>query len=224
MGKPGISALARWAVGDLRVVGACPVSTLIPGPTVGPSPPTTGRRKPRQRRIRQRRGGRAGAPGGAHSGYRRVFPGPRGGFLRAVLDVDGALDKAVDLPEGIRDCSDPMIGKIIHETTKPSRDGAAASLVAHATPAWSRAHLERDKETVADEMLAHLRDLLKTDAAPVFHVAHRWRFAEVETAADVSFVCDNDRGLGACGDWCQGGGVEGAFESGAALATAILAS
>ena len=32
VGKPGISALARWAVGDLRVVGACPVSTLIPGP------------------------------------------------------------------------------------------------------------------------------------------------------------------------------------------------
>ena len=226
VGKPGVSALARWAVGDLPVVAACPVSTLIRGPN-GWTVATDD--------------GPAETPGNDEFGCVVVaVPAPQaapilatGGDRFPALAATSyapcwtlmvALDKAVDLPEGRRDCSDPMIGKIIHETTKPSRDGAAASLVAHATPAWSRAHLERDKETVADEMLAHLRDLLKIDAAPVFHVAHRWRFAEVETAANVPFVWDNDRGLGACGDWCQGSGVEGAFESGAALAAAILAS
>ncbi|MGB1006306.1 MAG: hypothetical protein ACPGVX_03980, partial [Thalassobaculaceae bacterium] len=119
---------------------------------------------------------------------------------------------------------DERIAKIIDETTKPSRDGAAASLVAHATPTWSRTHLERGKETVAADLLAHVRDLLQITATPVFQVAHRWRFAEVETAAGVPFIWDGTHRLGACGDWCRGGGVEGAFDSGAALAAAVLTS
>ena len=54
-------------------------------------------------------------------------------------------------------------------------------------------------------------------------VAHRWRYALVEQAAGLPCLWDGAALLGACGDWCLGGRVEAAFDSGRALAACILA-
>jgi predicted NAD/FAD-dependent oxidoreductase len=54
-------------------------------------------------------------------------------------------------------------------------------------------------------------------------VAHRWRYAlPTEPLAD-RYLIDGDLSIGACGDWCAGPRVEGAFLSGAALAERLLA-
>jgi len=48
--------------------------------------------------------------------------------------------------------------------------------------------------------------------------AHRWLYALVDVPLDVGCLWDADLGIGACGDWCNGARIEGAWLSGEALA------
>ena len=52
---------------------------------------------------------------------------------------------------------------------------------------------------------------------------HRWRYASPENALDGGCLFDVERGLAACGDWCQSARVENAFLSGLLLAERIIA-
>lgn len=57
---------------------------------------------------------------------------------------------------------------------------------------------------------------------PSYAEAHRWRFAQVETALGRPCQYDPALRLGAAGDWCLGPRIEAAHDSGLALAQAIL--
>ncbi len=61
-------------------------------------------------------------------------------------------------------------------------------------------------------------------AAPVHAVAHRWRYAMVERAAEEPYLWDAAARIGACGDWCLGSRVEAAFDSGDGLGAAVAAA
>lgn len=117
---------------------------------------------------------------------------------------------------------------VCHDGGKPGRRTACgeapATWVAHASPAWSRAHLEQDPADVAPAMVAAFAEALRLDVPPPVHLAaHRWRFARVEAALDEPCLFDPELGLGACGDWCLGPRIEAAFLSGLAMAEAVLA-
>jgi hypothetical protein len=58
---------------------------------------------------------------------------------------------------------------------------------------------------------------------PSYVVAHRWRYALPTQPLPDRCLFDGDSNMGACGDWCSGPRVEGAFLSGAALAEGLLA-
>lgn len=106
---------------------------------------------------------------------------------------------------------------------KPGREGE--TWVVHATPEWTRAHLERDKEEIAPLLLAALSAALGADLpAPVVAMAHRWRFAcpSRDQSAPYPAFWNGQIRLGACGDWPAGCGVEAAWLSGRALATRML--
>jgi predicted NAD/FAD-dependent oxidoreductase len=53
-------------------------------------------------------------------------------------------------------------------------------------------------------------------------MVHRWLYARVEQAAGIPFLWDPAQQVGACGDWAGGPRVECAFDSGEALAAAII--
>jgi predicted NAD/FAD-dependent oxidoreductase len=53
-------------------------------------------------------------------------------------------------------------------------------------------------------------------------MVHRWLYARVEQTAGAPFLWDPIRQVGACGDWAGGPRVEAAFDSGEALATAVI--
>jgi renalase len=55
-------------------------------------------------------------------------------------------------------------------------------------------------------------------------LAHRWRYALVETPLGQACLWDDAARLGVCGDWCLGGRIEAAHDSGTALARAVLAA
>jgi len=118
------------------------------------------------------------------------------------------------------------IGLIVRSDTRPGRTRVLgrAHWVVHASDAWSRAHLE---DPSADVQARLQEALVQHVGQPLawFHAsAHRWRYAHAPVDAAVPDLCDwdADAGLGACGDALGGAGVEGAWQSGLALAARLV--
>lgn len=108
----------------------------------------------------------------------------------------------------------PVIEYLEAQASKPGRAEDRA-WVAHATVAWSRAHLEDERESVEQVLGEEVARLLDHPVAPPWS-AHRWRYGLVRTPAGAPCLRDDSLGLVACGDWCLGPAVEHALASGRA--------
>jgi len=125
----------------------------------------------------------------------------------------------LSLPEDVvRDCG--PISWAARNSAKPGRSGPE-SWVIHATPEWSKQHLEDDKDSVCNDILGEFSRALNISLPEVAGVAaHRWRFAR-SGKAGVSHLWNAGQGLGVCGDWLLGPRVECAWTSGNTLAQAV---
>jgi predicted NAD/FAD-dependent oxidoreductase len=105
--------------------------------------------------------------------------------------------------------------------SKPGREGQ--TWVLHATPDWTRAHLDAQPEAVCRALIDALRDLAGGTLPGVrWSLAHRWPYSFAERPLGVECLWDPALGIGACGDWCIGARMEGAWLSGEALAERLL--
>jgi renalase len=104
---------------------------------------------------------------------------------------------------------------ICRNNSKPGRSGQETWLL-HASPQWSGEHMEHDADSVAALLLQAFAQL--NGPAPDAWTAHRWRHALPQPALDHGCIWDPNLGLGLCGDWLNGGKVEGAWLSGRKLA------
>jgi len=108
-------------------------------------------------------------------------------------------------------------------SAKPGRATAKTTLMVHAAPDWSNTHAEADRKWVQTEMEASASKICGTEIGAAPHRAlHRWLYASVPVSPRKAAIYDQGIGLVACGDWCLGGRVEGAYLSGLAAAEAIL--
>ena len=110
---------------------------------------------------------------------------------------------------------------IARDSSKPNRRGLE-TWVFHASPEWREAHIEDDAARLAQELLHAFGQLGGSE--PAAWSAHRWRYADTEAAPGTVFSWDADYSLGLCGDWLNGGKIEGAWLSGKALARRIIRS
>lgn len=119
---------------------------------------------------------------------------------------------------------DSALSWVARNASKPGRPGEE-SWVLHGSPTWSSAHFEADPERQTTELLAALGGLVGP-VPPVKHsMAFRWRYASVDASTWATpYLYDPALRIGAGGDWCGGGRVEGAFSSGVALARRMLAA
>ena len=136
---------------------------------------------------------------------------------------------------------------IARNNSKPGRDGRGETWVLHATPEWTEAHIEDSPEQVSQWLLDEFWTAVGRRRVEPMHLdTQRWRFAIPEPPAigsgsgsrqksgghgslgsfttTVTKRClfDDRQWIGACGDWCAGARVEGAFLSGMAIAGRIL--
>ena len=109
------------------------------------------------------------------------------------------------------------------EGSRPGAEAAADHWVLHASSDWSRAHLEDSAEVAGAALVAAFRAETGA-AAPDLLLAHRWRYAKAETPLGAACLWEEANRLGVCGDWCLGGRVEAAYDSGMALARAVIAA
>ena len=117
---------------------------------------------------------------------------------------------------------DSPLSWVARSASKPSRPNHE-SWVLHGSPEWSADHLELDPDEAAQRLLTAFGQALGSlDVEPDHVAAHCWRHAlPVEPLAEACLF-DAELGLVACGDWCGGPRVEGAFLSGAAAAGRVL--
>lgn len=96
--------------------------------------------------------------------------------------------------------------------------------VAQAGLDWSRAHLEHDKDEIAARMLPLVCERLGADPAEaIYAAAHRWRYALTSAPLGQAFL-DDAGTLFLGGDWALSADAEGAWQSGEAIAQALLDS
>ena len=121
---------------------------------------------------------------------------------------------------------------IVRNDAKPGRERVPglAHWVAHASAPWSQTHLESPDAEVQAMLQEALARWLGRSLNWHHAAVHRWRYASApraEASASASATAtrrcwwDASLRLGVCGDALGGAGVEGAWTSARALATAI---
>jgi predicted NAD/FAD-dependent oxidoreductase len=115
---------------------------------------------------------------------------------------------------------------IIRNASKPGRGPEADGLtrwVVHATADWSGTFLESPGDVVQAALQDELARALGHPVRWAHAAVHRWRYALAPRSDGTHPPCwwDAALGLGVCGDFFTGAGVEGAWLSGRALAAAM---
>ena len=135
-----------------------------------------------------------------------------------------AFDRPLEVARDVDEPAEGGLALLVRDSAKPGRPPGERWVV-NATASWSAIHLEDDATVVARLLLDALRVRLAVALPePTVALAHRWRYAEPATTVGAPFLLVPAVGLGACGDWCAGGRIAGAWTSGNALATALAAS
>lgn len=143
--------------------------------------------------------------------------------MQPCWSVMALFDVELDAPFDAAFVRNSPLVWVANGGSKPGR-AAHESWVLHASPAWSRDHLEADPDWVKTQLLEAFYEALGIQpAVPTLVFSHRWRFAAPENALDVGYLWDPERGIGAAGDWCLNARVENAFLSGLLLADRIIA-
>lgn len=133
-----------------------------------------------------------------------------------------AFEYDLDLPFDAAFLRNSPLVWVAQNGSKPGRPGPE-SWVLHASPTWSRKHLEWSPEQVLPILTeAFFEAIGGKPVGPSASKAHRWRYAAPENPLGAGFLWDATRGLAACGDWCHSARAEGAFLSGLQLADRIL--
>lgn len=115
------------------------------------------------------------------------------------------------------------IAWMARNNTKPGRGAAGSVWVVHASIDWSRQNLEMDKYDAIDSLLGLVAEVAGSRKhVTTYESAHRWRYAQTETPLGQPFVTTDDGTLFVGGDWCLGARVEYAYESGSAMAAALI--
>jgi len=122
------------------------------------------------------------------------------------------------------------------DSSKPGRvkqpDNQTETWLLHASSHWSAANLDVSKDLVMQLMLAEFMRILEFDpnlaatelseVKPDDYDLHRWLYADCENYLTDVYQFDAACNIGLCGDWLNGGKVQGAWLSGYKLAQALI--
>lgn len=108
------------------------------------------------------------------------------------------------------------------DNSKPGRP-AAESWVLHGSSDWSDTHLEDPAEEAGKHLVDAFCDRLEFDPVTLGGwQAHKWRYALPDPPLVERVLATSCGSLVACGDWCGGPRVEGAYLSGVAAAEHLM--
>lgn len=138
--------------------------------------------------------------------------------MEPCLTVMAAFPAEMPRPFVIRRSETDALAWIAQDSAKPGRASHVTTWVAQASPGFSMAHLEADKDAIVALMLPLLCNALGCAPGAALHVsAHRWRYARAAKPLGQPFLQRAKASLHIGGDWCLGTRVADAFASGDAI-------
>jgi len=106
--------------------------------------------------------------------------------------------------------------------TKPGRAHKEIWTI-QATTSWSAEHFSAPEDTIGKILLSSFFEASGLPPVmPKFMRTHRWYYGKPDQPLNKSFLWDKETRIGACGDWCHNGRLEGAFLSGISMAECII--
>jgi renalase len=88
------------------------------------------------------------------------------------------------------------------------------TLMVHSSGDYAEAHIDDDREAVMQHLIAQTSRIIGHDVSTAdYKTVHGWRYANNAKREISPVFLDQNLKLAACGDWCLGGRVEGAFTS-----------
>lgn len=118
--------------------------------------------------------------------------------------------------------ADAAVGWVMRDASRPGR-AAGERWVLHAAAEWSKTNLEADAASIAPQVVAAFHAAAGIAARAVDARAHRWRYA-LSPGLGAGCLWNGEYRIGACGDWCADGRIEGACLSGLSLAAEVKAA
>lgn len=140
--------------------------------------------------------------------------------MKATWALMLAFAGPLDLDFDAAFVNDSPVSWISRNSSKPGRSGGETWVI-HGAHAWSEKHVEREPDWVQAQLTAALVEQGLEVPEPSFSDLHRWRYAAPLDPLPEPCLWDPNLRIGACGDWCGGPRVEGAFLSGLAMAARI---
>jgi len=139
--------------------------------------------------------------------------------MRACHTLILCYDEPLNLPFDAAFVNNGPLRWVARDNSKPDRGDKEIWLL-HASAEWSERYVENSAEEIAALLLPAFYAL--GARIPQLWIAHRWRYADSKTAETIGSIWNAQQNLGICGDWLQGGKVEGAWLSGRHLAMQLL--
>ena len=137
--------------------------------------------------------------------------------MQGCWTVMASFAEKLNLPFDAAFINHEIISWVARNNSKPNREGLETWTI-HANPQWSQEYIELDKEEASKRILGCVKKLgLDCDKAEI--AIHRWRYASGHTNLPPGFRLNGELKIGFCGDWLNGGRVEGAWLSGYKLAS-----
>lgn len=142
--------------------------------------------------------------------------------MAPVWTLLAAFEARVDAPDLIIDAGD--IARAERQSSRPGRSDSPEAWVVHFSFAFTRPHLEMERDAVLPLLLDNFADIAGPLPRQTYAAAHRWRFARTEVPLGAAYSGDAVTGLMAGGDWALGPNAIHAWKSGRAMAGALLSA
>lgn len=110
--------------------------------------------------------------------------------------------------------TDSDLSWIAVNSHKPKRSDPF-TLMVHSSEKYAETHIDETREQIMQHLIAETTRIIGWDVGtPDYKTIHGWRYANNGKRDQTSTIfLDQEHKLTACGDWCLGGRVEGAFTS-----------
>jgi renalase len=107
-------------------------------------------------------------------------------------------------------------------SSKPGRNSAVTSIVAHSSNAWAEAHIDDDMSEAEQCLRRELKAVsgIETSKADYFS-CHRWRYALVDEPKELPPFIDSGLCIASMGDWCSASRIEDAWANAMKLSDSV---
>jgi len=133
--------------------------------------------------------------------------------MRACFTLMLGFSEKLALEFDVAEVVNSDLSWLVVNSEKPGRVDLF-TLIVHSSEDYAESHIDDDQQDIARHLCAETSRIIGHDvSAADYKTVKRWKYANNATRENCPVFLDENLKLAACGDWCLGGNVEGAFTS-----------